>query len=341
MNEQHKRWDAFADVLPQFRKEADYSPLWYSFIRDFKIKSGGFKAMDKCIQKNCRGYSFRNSPLFFPRLRDTAELLYGFTVLKMDAIWRWFLSAAKGKKLGRMFDWRTYKLYAFLQKNDIRIDEFLLPVKEVRQIRMNYNSLKTVYFINKVFSNCLFDRNAVNSFIEVGAGAANFLIIAASRFSNLNYYVVDLPEMLLVSSYETLKYVPDAHIIMPNDIEKGALERQLPGKKNFIFLTPSQFKRIPDRSTDLAVNIESFAEMPQKIAEDYVHAFYRVLKTGGYMFTANRESRIISEDGSFTCYWNLPYSDNDEMLLWEYCPMRQFLMNGMSPNINRLARITL
>ncbi len=339
MDIQYKRWKAFASFVSQYREDGHYSSLWSEFIRDFTIEPGEFKEVNKFIQKNCRGYSFLDSPSVFPKFRDATELTFGLAVHIIDSIWRRLLSAARSNRLGRQLDWRTYKVYAFLRKNGIKIDDYLGPVSRVHPVRISYNSLKTVYFAHKVFSNCAFDNDRRNFFLEVGAGAANFLIITAFRFSKLSYYVVDLPEMLLVSSFETLKHVPGAHIYMPNDVENGVLEQPLRGDKNFIFLTPSQIGRIPNNSIDLALNIESFAEMPQNVAESYIDFFYRILKPGAYMFTANRESRIISENGSFTCYWKLPYSDKDKIILWEYCPMRQFMMNGMSPNINRLARV--
>lgn len=336
---QFERWKTFASVMSQFRDKEHYSSLWANFINDFRVAPGDFKKVDAFIQKNCRGYGFLNAPAVSHSLRDASELHFGHVVHGIDSLWRRFLSAAKSKKLGRQFDWRTYKVYSFFKKKGIRIDEFLMPISKGGRIRLSYNSLKIAYFAHKVFSNCTFDQGSRKIFLEIGAGAGNFQIITAFRFTELTYYVVDLPEMLLISSFETIKHVPNARIFMPNDVEEGILEQPLQGAKKFIFLTPSQIERIPEKTIDLALNIESFAEMPQHVAKNYVHFFYRALKNGGYMFTANRESRVLSDRGAFTCYWKLPYSEKDEIILWEYCPMRQFLMSEMSPNINRLAKI--
>ena len=89
------------------------------------------------------------------------------------------------------------------------------------------------------------DPSTPVSFIEIGAGAGNFCIVSAQRSNKITYYIVDLPEMLAVSAHQVIKYIPNAEIYLPNEIDKGALKETTDAEKVFFFLTPSQMTSYP------------------------------------------------------------------------------------------------
>jgi hypothetical protein len=128
--------------------------------------------------------------------------------------------------------------------------------------------------------------------------------------------------------------------VLPNEINcRDSLEPPVRGI-NFILLTPSQVDLVPKAKFDLAINIESFAEMEQKVANAYVELTYSWLRDGGSMFVANRESREMPSGGrvsNITSFWKYPFSNTDEVVLLEYCPMRDLLTNRRKRNVNRVA----
>jgi len=357
-----ERWKAYLQSMSDFRQKKYYSDLWKGLIKEFEINEDELAGIDKIVKQKCRGYNFEKINSKSAKFYNRIIVLYGGTLYGLKRIMEKFIKSPFQRFSGRMkkwiarrlikssrepiydyhlFDIRTIKLLKYLKHRSVKIEEYLQPLSDEKKFVLTYNTLKTVYFFDKLLKNCDLSKHPEPSIFEIGAGTANLAILFGAHSLCKNYYIVDLPEMLLPASYELFRYLPDANQILPSEI--GDRKRILldPDKINFILLTPEQISLIPDNSIDIALNIESFGEMEQSIANNYVAAMYRVLRKNGYLFSANRESRVVSEhDGVtyFTTYWKYPFLNSDEVLLQEYCPMRDFIMGEKTRNINRLAR---
>jgi len=357
-----ERWKAYLKSISDFRQEGYYSDLWKGLMKEFEIKEDELPGIDRIVKQKCRGYNFEKINTRSAKFYNRITALYGGTLYNLKRFKEKFISSPFQRLSGRikkqiahllikssrepiydyhLFDARTIKLLKYLKHRSVKIEKYLQPLADAKKLVLTYNTLKTVYFFDKLLKNCGLSHHPELSIFEIGAGTANLAVLFGVHSLCKNYYIVDLPEMLLPASYELYKYLPDAKQFLPSEVGHEEEIRLDPDRINYILLTPDQISLIPDNSMDLVINIESFGEMEQPVANKYVAAMYRVLRKNGYLFSANRESRIVSENNGvayFTTYWKYPFLDSDEVILQEYCPMRDFVMGEKIRNINRLAR---
>lgn len=353
-----KRWQEYLSSISDYHNNKNYSPLWENMIKDFVIRKEKLIAFDSFVKHHCRGYAFINSRALASKLHEAIQLFFGGCMHSLEKLGSWIakyplqkISFYTMRMLGKinnknynvreLYDWRLFKIWNFLRKESVDIQKYLEQFKHPLKLKLTYNTLKTIYFFDKLVNICDLFKEKKLSVMEVGAGTGNFAIMMAKQKKNLDYYIVDLPEMLLVASHEINKYVTNAKQTLPNEISHKSKIDSESGGISFYFLTPEQAALIPEDEIDLVINIESFAEMDQEIANNYVELMYASLRKGGLMFIANRESREISREGKIpkiTTFWKYPFLSTDEMILIEYCPMRDYLTNKRSRNINRIAR---
>jgi len=134
----------------------------------------------------------------------------------------------------------------------------------------------------------------VKRILEIGAGNGNFPSILFHHLPNVSIYLVDLPEMIPVCfSYLSTIY-PNAKINLPHEANYKNQEFDIQ------FLTPSQLNLVKTDSIDLAINCHSFQEMPQPQIKEYFSFLKRILRKGGYFFTANRIEKIPVGKNAYT-----------------------------------------
>ncbi len=157
--------------------------------------------------------------------------------------------------------------------------------------------------------------------MEIGAGAGNLGTFFALSGLVKSYTIVDLPEMLLLSSFTISKYLPESVISF------SPTEEVEPGAITFRFLTPDMVDKIPDQSRDLMINITSMMEMDLDVRDNYLKHIYRIGRPNSLFFNNNRrQSTLPLHDGST---WDnnpllYPYRTDDKILMWEECPFHQF-----------------
>ena len=123
-------------------------------------------------------------------------------------------------------------------------------------------------------------------------------------------------------------YIPEANICLPNE------DISLNSNKNFIFRTNENYKSLNiSNSLDLVVNIESFAEMPLNIVNDYINYSYKSLKEGGKIYSNNRESRIITNNIDKINTFHNYNIKKFKTLDFQYCPFRDYVYKMKKRNI--------
>jgi SAM-dependent methyltransferase len=346
-----KRWEAYGASIAEYSKQSDYSHLWANMIQDFGSEYRG----KQDFRKNFRDYGLNMDASMSGRTHEIFQLLVGGAAARFEELSTWlsrkplsklsyWAAQAQGGKVRRrdVYDERIFRVWSFMRSQGIDFDSHFDALANSKRPKLTFNTLKTVYFYDKILSNLGKEiRGPDVRFMEVGAGMGNLAILLAGTVSSFTYYVVDLPEMLMVLSTELAHHLPNAVQRLPNEVKSHAQIDAMEGNQRFVLLTPAQAGLIPDESIDLAINIESFAEMNQPTANGYVNEINRSLKVGGHFFTANRESRIIdspNELPQITSHWKYPFEDSDKVVLWEYCPMRDYLTRQKTRNINRIGQ---
>ena len=348
-----KRWKAYGASIAQYAEQSDYSHLWAHMIQDFG--SGKEDEKTRNSRVSFRGYGLEMDQSVTARMHEMFQLLVGGGAARLEEIGSWLsrkplsklsywaAKAHRTKSRRRdIYDERIFRVWSYVRNNGVDLDSHFRVLESSHRPKFTFNTLKTVYFYDKLLKYLtphIKDQDI--SIMEVGAGMGNLALLLAGTVRSGTYYVVDLPEMLMVLSAELNHHLPDAVQLLPNEVKSIDDVHAMEGSHRFVLLTPGQVGLIEDESVDLAINIESFAEMNQPTANGYVNEVNRALKVGGHFFTANRESRIIDSDDQLpqvTSHWNYPFQDSDNVLLWEYCPMRDYLTCQKRRNINRLGQ---
>jgi len=122
--------------------------------------------------------------------------------------------------------------------------------------------------------------------LDIGAGGGHLAGLFYFR-CNSKIFIVDLPEMIVLSSAFFLQFFPQAKIILPH--ESG--DRK---DADIVFLLPNQTDLIDDNQVDLGINTASFMEMEYEEVKRYFALLDRCLKVGGYFFCSNKDKKITA-----------------------------------------------
>jgi len=126
---------------------------------------------------------------------------------------------------------------------------------------------------------------------EIGAGYG----CLASIFGTLSkacYWIIDIPPTLYVSqSYIQALFPTDAIFKFRSFSSLGEVEAEL-SKARFAFFTPNQIEMLADKSIDIFVNVDSFAEMTIPQVENYMAHARRICNQAIYL--RNYDERSVS-----------------------------------------------
>jgi putative sugar O-methyltransferase len=347
-----ERWARYLDFARA--RSGDDWVIWSELIQEFPSGPDTLDRMPETVEKGARGYSYvarkgvRSDVLYVVNhwlgfseywVRRAAPVLFAVyrRLLKAGAAAG---AAAMSVHPSNVYDNRIYMVRRAARKDGVNLkapaSKFTSP-----RLRPNYSTLKIFYYFERYrrFFPAPGGRPQV---LEVGAGAANFPILFAKHYEEVAYFIVDLPGMILTSSSQIERFLPGARQILPHEATAESVQRALAQRGHlFVLLTPDQVDLVPGGAFDLAVNMESFAEMEPETASGYLEDFYAKLRPGGTLFLVNRESRVASTTGDVedvTSFWKYPLRDDDEVLVRKHCPMRDLISFGKAPNIVYVGR---
>lgn len=144
--------------------------------------------------------------------------------------------------------------------------------------------------------------------MEIGAGSGILGVLFHDRFKS-KYIIVDLPEMVGFSSAMVATFLPEAKILLPNEIRDSVNFEDA----HFIFLTPDQTDVLTDDSVSLSVNIHSFMEMKAEEIDTYFQLIQRVSRPEGLFFTENRYEKVPGfGDVEKRSFFDYPWDKNNE-----------------------------
>lgn len=226
------------------------------------------------------------------------------------------LKQINGELEGRLEDVASY---VFLDSVDL-LDEYLELARSLA-FRPDMSSARHFYYAHQL-RETLGKRNSCPArVLEIGAGAGNLAMLLSHYGLVADYTIIDLPEMLLMSG---------------NNLEsrsgRSCRFQEFPPKSgeqpSFYLISADQdLASIPDGIFDLALNFNSFSEMPPAVVEAYFSTLYRTAKTGAVFMNVNRIQEHRQEDGRVFDMNPLlfPYDPSDRILEWDADPFQQFV----------------
>jgi hypothetical protein len=194
---------------------------------------------------------------------------------------------------------------AFLARRD-RLDPYLEFMAEIG-VRSSMSTARHWWYaqgIKALATDTLGSRPL--DLLEIGAGGGVLALFLSRLGLARSYRIVDLPEMLLHSSWTIHSQLPEATLSF------GTREGE------FAFLTPAQAATLEPDSADIALNANSFMEMDEVQRDSYLRMIGRAVLPGGLLWNVNRRQHLPQRDG--TIFDNnpllYPYPDG-EVLVWE------------------------
>ena len=144
----------------------------------------------------------------------------------------------------------------------------------------------------------------ISNILEIGAGAGILCLLLHNDLSS-KITIVDLPEMITLSSACVNMLLPQANIIFPHEIDQKIDFDNY----DFIFLLPSQTHLLPDNHFDLALNSNSMCEMKKEEIDFYFKLIQRSVRDGGFFYCSNRYRKNPS---------NMQVGDNETREFFKY-----------------------
>lgn len=184
----------------------------------------------------------------------------------------------------------------------VKIDKYFIDFNQIN-IVLSYLLIEK-YILKKT--------NLISNVLEIGAGYGNLAKILLQD-NKLKYFMVDLPENLLLQIYYLNQNYPELKIYL-NKGEKIHI-RELQNYDLFFF-TPDQINNIDNSvNFDLVINTSSFMEMEKKSINEYFKFIQSRINIEGYLFNINRyfkdtvNQKIRFYEYPYDFFWNEIYSE--------------------------------
>lgn len=120
---------------------------------------------------------------------------------------------------------------------------------------------------------------------EIGGGVGGQVLETKRSISSLTYILLDIPEVLLLSSYHLMMAFPQNRFLLYGEGELKPRDYDVTLMPNFVL------PHIGDCSVDLVFNSCSFSEMDYNTMVEYVSQIERVCET--YLLHINHNARLV------------------------------------------------
>lgn len=257
--------------------------------------------------------SFRHQNLIMKNLPDSTQSCLG----RMRS---WFFIRNRYRKLKKEFPNSAIDQF---EEDDIGKPCFI----RYRGKKMTYRFVRFFHHLEVLRSHTRMSDRERLLVVEIGSGYAGFAKIFKKIFPNSTYVVLDLPELLVLSTYYLTRNFPEAKFCF-YDKQRGGknFSRDELMKHDFAVLPQWSINRIPDQSVDLYINHCSFQEMKPESVSFYFEAIQR--QSRKYLFLVNRIAKSFgtnlkkaraAEDTTIR-FDDYPFDQRWRVLLKRECP---------------------
>ncbi len=125
--------------------------------------------------------------------------------------------------------------------------------------------------------------------VDIGSGYGGLVRILSFYTPNCCHILLDLPETLILTSYFIKYNFPEAKIALLDDLSDLQNFDKYTKEYDFIIIPPSVLKSLKSKSVDLVINSASMGFMQKEYQEFYLEEIGRILKSGGYFYSLNKE----------------------------------------------------
>lgn len=286
--DQKKKLESFFVFIKNNKKDYGLSSLWVKYINDFNLRN-----LDDYRPSYGINYKVSNKRIIFQLGLEKFFNKLNSLIFKINTRLFSYLSTcfsffgySNYKKFGIYL--KDNKFYS-LAKTDNDFRKFLQKHLDLFDWNYSYMSVKAAY--NLFCLKSFLDFNSIDSknIIEIGSGLCQFSCMLSSNLKSFNYVCLDLPNMI-PHGYKTLSdNLTNTQIFLPNEIDKFNMSNH---DKKIIFILPHQLSEI-DLFFDFLVNIESFGEMPQLTANNYIESVTKKMNDKAFIFLINRIARCV------------------------------------------------
>ena len=276
----------FTNNLREFNKDSSFysDKTWKKWKEDYFI---GFSNNKVFINS---GFIFpSNKKIIEPQSNDKSFKKF-FSYLKYLIKKRNILIANDQKKLEKIFHEIYKKKYT--EYLDPKFNNIYEKIKFDYPLQY-YLALEMIILMNETKD----ERINYNNILEIGPGGGILALILFLN-NNCSLFLIDIPEVLIIT-YLNLKIFLDGYdIFFPNEIEfKKNLE-----KRKIYLLTPSDLNKLPKNYFDLAINTSSFQEIDIKIVNYYLDICNSLLIKDGEFHSNNQTQPKHIKDNSVDKY---------------------------------------
>jgi hypothetical protein len=299
------------------------SEFWKAQLAPFKKKySRAGKLSDRALEDlvAAAGYGFEGLPEEAPGVAEDPSYRRAIETLRSI---QEHLRLRKAIVAGvDKVTWEHSRAIAFLEHEGL-LEEYLQFIEPLR-VRSTMSSARHWYYARTIAD--LLDSRSVEKadLLEIGAGAGNLAFFLTVLGRVRSYTIVDLPEMLVHSSFTLASRLPDAELRFVTSTEEAG---DPPGEGRYAFITPEAAPGLPNASADVALNINSFMEMDRDVRDGYFDVVYRVCRPGALFLNINRRQEVLPLSSGETWDNNpllYPYRSDDDVLRWEEEPFQTF-----------------
>ena len=268
---------------------------------------------------NSRGYDFN-----YDRSINIQNQIFLYVTKFFEVVHK--VSTYINKKIHRLlsiilfWDYQKYKDYrldlTFNCKKYLEQDctpdffNFYNMLKVQHKLYDSYSTIRIIYYFYCIY-NEIEEKERLNV-LEIGGGVCNLAKLFCSTVKNLNYFVADLPDVMIYA-YNNFE-LNDVNLSLPHEFDEQNISFDTKGK-NIQWLLPDQLSSIPNNKFDLIINTESFAEMDTSVSSSYTSLIPDLLNRNGIYFSNNRLFRDISRHNTNEYTSPIFYNNFDNKLI--------------------------
>jgi putative sugar O-methyltransferase len=233
-------------------------------------------------------------------------------------------------KFWKVSQWRKYRLFLEMlykyAKNQDRLkllDDLSEPTEgspiviKVNGKLISQDICNSVIEINN--AGCERSGDKKRHFIELGAGYGRVAYCVMKTFTNVKYTIIDIPPALYIAQWYLSKTLQDKKVFKFREFRDYLQIKDEFEQADIAFLLPQQAELLPDKSSDLFINISSLHEMTKEQIAYWFNQIDRLCS--GYFYTKqwivheNKSDGIIvkREDYPVKPHWKEIYNRQCEV----------------------------